>query len=507
MKKRIVFLAALMLIMPIVYATLNVEITTPNGNAFNQKNVDFTCSATSDNTSLESISLYFGNETTWHENKTATISGLSATQTFSVQNIPNGNYLWNCKAKLTNLTETLANANFTFSVNYIAPPPAVNHPPELISEIPYKKWYKGENITIILPDYFTDIDKDELTYTVSGNSNIAISIANKVATLAPNNGWTGTEIVIFTANDGNTSTPSNNLLLNVTEKNNHNNNFEISGQYPLESKHASKGNETFYINVTGQSVTYTWTLNGTVVSTQQRYLLSNIAPGKYTLMVQASNGEKTLNYTWEVTIPNAKTATPVIQKKPIIAPVCGDGKKDANENCETCNKDAPCESGYSCVTGGKCQKKSSLQTIMIIIFALMALATGGYFAYELLLKEKIGNIFNKSKPEELGKEVEIIKKGVAEPAAATAEKPIEIKEATITAEKPLITGNKPEARQPKKVKKEDMLKDYALKMLDKGHREDEIINNLIKTGWPKNLAEEAIKSAKLIKQPRTGMVK
>ncbi|MFN1514750.1 tandem-95 repeat protein [Vibrio owensii] len=57
--------------------------------------------------------------------------------------------------------------------------------------------------TIDLRDAFSDVDNadSELTFSVSGNSNIQVSIVNGIATITPTADWNGSEELTFTATD------------------------------------------------------------------------------------------------------------------------------------------------------------------------------------------------------------------------------------------------------------------------------------------------------------------
>ncbi|KIP69840.1 hypothetical protein SN11_17985 [Vibrio harveyi] len=57
--------------------------------------------------------------------------------------------------------------------------------------------------TIDLNDAFSDVDNSdsELTFSVSGNSNIQVSIVNGIATITPTADWNGSEELTFTATD------------------------------------------------------------------------------------------------------------------------------------------------------------------------------------------------------------------------------------------------------------------------------------------------------------------
>jgi C1A family cysteine protease len=80
----------------------------------------------------------------------------------------------------------------------------VNHPPA-VSSIPGQTIKEGSTFAIInLDDYVTDIDNTdaEMTWTYSGNSQLTVSIVNRVASIGiPNPDWNGAETITFRATD------------------------------------------------------------------------------------------------------------------------------------------------------------------------------------------------------------------------------------------------------------------------------------------------------------------
>ena len=86
----------------------------------------------------------------------------------------------------------------TFTVN------SVNNPP-VVSGIPDQTINEGESFaTVNLDDYVTDPDNspDQMTWAASGQSELTVTITNRVATITPPNGvWTGNETITFTATD------------------------------------------------------------------------------------------------------------------------------------------------------------------------------------------------------------------------------------------------------------------------------------------------------------------
>ncbi len=86
----------------------------------------------------------------------------------------------------------------TFSVS------SVNDPP-VVSDIPDQTIDEGGTFaTINLDDFVDDLDHadHEITWTYSGNTDLIVSIDNRVATvMAPNADWNGSETITFTATD------------------------------------------------------------------------------------------------------------------------------------------------------------------------------------------------------------------------------------------------------------------------------------------------------------------
>ncbi len=94
-----------------------------------------------------------------------------------------------------------------------------NVAPSQIQTIPNQTWAMNTNLTNILDldDYF--YDNETLNYTASNVQNITITInaTTHVVSFYPNYGFQGLRGAIFTASDGQYSTDSNNVTLNVTE--------------------------------------------------------------------------------------------------------------------------------------------------------------------------------------------------------------------------------------------------------------------------------------------------
>ena len=107
---------------------------------------------------------------------------------------------WNGSETITftaNDGEYEASDEATFTVN------PVNDAPE-VSDIPGQTIDEGQTFTSIdLNEYVTDIDEDDITWTASGNIELAVEIVNGIATITiPSINWNGSETITFTASDG-----------------------------------------------------------------------------------------------------------------------------------------------------------------------------------------------------------------------------------------------------------------------------------------------------------------
>jgi hypothetical protein len=65
----------------------------------------------------------------------------------------------------------------------------------------YHEWKQNTPYQIELSQYFADPDTDVLSYTSSQPDHVQIKIEGSKATLTPEFGWSGTEYIVFTAND------------------------------------------------------------------------------------------------------------------------------------------------------------------------------------------------------------------------------------------------------------------------------------------------------------------
>tara|TARA_Y100000310_G_scaffold345778_1_gene469730 strand:- start:6723 stop:11762 length:5040 start_codon:yes stop_codon:yes gene_type:complete len=95
----------------------------------------------------------------------------------------------------------------------------VNKQPSFSGTISDQTWNKAtsNDNAFDLDTYFSDVDGDTLTFTVSGNSSINVNIgSNNNVSFSQSGSFNGTEIIFFTVNDGNTTVSSNNLTLTVS---------------------------------------------------------------------------------------------------------------------------------------------------------------------------------------------------------------------------------------------------------------------------------------------------
>jgi len=90
--------------------------------------------------------------------------------------------------------------------------------PPIVSDIPDQTINEGENfVTITLDNYVTDVEDPDssISWTYSGNTNLAVTITNRVATITYTVGWTGSETITFTATDTGTLSDADDAIFTV----------------------------------------------------------------------------------------------------------------------------------------------------------------------------------------------------------------------------------------------------------------------------------------------------
>ncbi|MBU4351889.1 MAG: hypothetical protein KKA65_04660 [Nanoarchaeota archaeon] len=215
MGKRLLLITFFIIVLSMfVSASLSVTLdsTTVSG-----RNVTLVCTvnaAVPD--SLTKVDLFTNTIGTWHANKTTTsvVGKTTDTVSFTVYNIPNGNYNWNCRAyNSTSSKAAAANGTYTISVT-------ANTAPLFTGTILTQTFAEDASLSnaFDLDDYFSDTDA--LTYTSSGASNVQVSISSGAVTLTAAANWSGTETITFIATDtGSLINTSNSVLINVTPVN------------------------------------------------------------------------------------------------------------------------------------------------------------------------------------------------------------------------------------------------------------------------------------------------
>jgi hypothetical protein len=99
---------------------------------------------------------------------------------------------------------------------------AVNDAP-LVSDIPNQTIEEGESFAAInLDDYVSDVDNTdaEMNWSYAGNTELSVSITDRVATItAPNENWNGSESITFTATDPSLLSDTDDATFTVTAVN------------------------------------------------------------------------------------------------------------------------------------------------------------------------------------------------------------------------------------------------------------------------------------------------
>ena len=176
---------------------------------------------------------------------------------------------------------------------------------------------------INLNNYFSDIDSGTLEFGVNGNSDINVVIDNGIASLNKSEGWLGSEILNFSASDGNNTAYSNNFnvsanfvdLIPPVVESISPENESISDIRDVEIKF----NVSDDIASTLECKVY---LNGVVNKTlavygEENYSFEDFADGNYNWKVSCNDGDNNVESetrTFVVSAPDAPTINKISSK-------------------------------------------------------------------------------------------------------------------------------------------------------------------------------------------------
>lgn len=520
-KARLIFLIAIIAfsLMGIAFASVSVTLNPPTVNG---RNATLSCdvNVADPADTLQNIELYSNTTGAWHSNQTnASCSGqVSCTASFIVYNIPNGSYIWNCKAYNATGSFNFSETNGTFTVSVAEG--TANSPPQLDIDIPKISWYKNESATIDLSDHFSDADGDTLMFNATSPANITVEIDNSIVTFTSDINWTGTRTVVFTANDSLAATESNTVTLEVieppdTEEETVNNPPSITSTAPAGSLVSVQGSQLFSINKTdtdNDALTVTWYLDGEQVRIgTDSYTLSDLDSGTYELSASVSDGINTTSWNWTIIYETAGAPSEPEQdldEEP-SGPECGNNICDTGEDCNNCEEDCGCRQGEVCTSEGDCEKESN--TLLYIVIGFLVMAVIAFLATRIIRRK------GEAKPEEPA----LMPKGVPpkmpppsgipnmppeKPVAMPPEKPAaaakpeeekeELKPAMPPGEpvaEPAMPPEKPaeppetvfgkEKPKPLFEARASPVQEYIRQMREKGFSDEDIRKKLRKQGW------------------------
>ena len=100
----------------------SVTLNTPADTSYSSNStITFNCSAEGSGGNLVNISLYTNTTGTWLLNKNNSVTGTSNSTTFTLSDIPDGSYAWNCLAYNDVPLSAFASVNYTFVVDTTNP--------------------------------------------------------------------------------------------------------------------------------------------------------------------------------------------------------------------------------------------------------------------------------------------------------------------------------------------------------------------------------------------------
>ncbi|MFH1972497.1 MAG: Ig-like domain-containing protein [archaeon] len=255
MKRGILIFTFIILLSFFVAAAPTVTLSSPTNGASEGSTVTMTCSAT-DVSSMTSLQLYSNTGGSWISIETNSTAGTSIAISKQVTSLSDGTYTWNCKA--TGVETAWAASNYTFTVAGTT----VSFSGPITNQTLTEDTTSSNAFD--LDTYFTGAT----TYTYSGNTNIAVSVAgDNQVTLTPGANWTGSETITFTGT-GSNSVNSNAILVNVTAVNDNPYLTEsISNQTIEYNTNKTLTLSSYFSDVDGDTLNYSASGNSNIVIT------------------------------------------------------------------------------------------------------------------------------------------------------------------------------------------------------------------------------------------------
>ena len=382
------------------------------------------------------------------------------------------------------------------------------------STIPSLTWSKNTNKTLNLSQYFTDPEGDSITYNSTSPQHINITISGAIATLVPENGWTGTEYVVFTASDGSASNSSNNVTLKVTGNNTA---PRIVTYTPALNPVLKMGDsKTFTITTTdadNDTVTVSWYLGTTSLNESGKsYTYTASKEGSFVLKVLVSDGSENTTHSWTVTVEkkDSSSESSADVKEPEVgsilkksgesaSPLCGNGQVEEGENCGNCPQDVKCGKDEICKDNACVEKPSSVWPLVITLSIILFLSLAGGVAYYFTTrskkvagtKENVRNVelptakSGEQPPAEIDDFYDQVEKKIKE-AQEAAQHPENVRKNEKEVEE-IKEPETPKIEVPKSVKK------YVKEMRKLNFSDEQIKKRLEKKGWSEEEINEALK--------------
>lgn len=173
---------------------------------------------------------------------------------------------------------------------------ANNKPPQFIGNLPNITWPEDTSTSFNISGNFSDPNNDTLTFSYTAVNNISISINNNtgIVNLTPDNGFFGVRYAKFIADDGDNTTFSNNVTLNVTAVNN------------LPSATSATISNSDFLNRTNGSLTASWTFsdsdNDVMLGNETLWHINGIENESLRNLTAISSSNTTKNQNWSFSV-------------------------------------------------------------------------------------------------------------------------------------------------------------------------------------------------------------
>ncbi len=258
-------------------------------------NTDLTCNkGLTDDADADTVTVSYS----WYKNG-AELSG-ETSSTLTSDNFVKGDELYCQTTPNDGIDDGVAQNSISTTIQNSAP----------IVTLPATLNMNEDNVTEFdFSSYAADPDGDAMTWSVTGENQLNVSISGDTITITPSADWFGQETLTFTATDVESATGSDSVVMDVANVNDAPvANFTYSPDSPVMVNEIVTFTDASY-DIDSVSLSFSWDFGDESTSTSQNPTHAYDTPGDYTVTLTVSDGSLQDSMTQTVTVEGLLNVT------------------------------------------------------------------------------------------------------------------------------------------------------------------------------------------------------